>query len=132
LGRRLNCYGHCRAQPIEPFLQHIKLWAGCDKLRLGWYNPLRYQRVGKSKCLLGYQDQVHIFQELKQRYFKDKSECDFIVKTGLEVTEAIQVSATLSDATTRQLELRGLTCCNKVGLRHGLIMLCVLQNVFLS
>jgi len=26
-------------------------------------------------------------------FFKDKSECDFIVKTGLEVTEAIQVSA---------------------------------------
>jgi predicted AAA+ superfamily ATPase len=81
---------------------------------LGWNNPLRYQRVGKSKCLLGYQDQRYIFQELKQRekkiyYFKDKSEGDFIVKTGLEVTEAIQVLATLSDATTRQRELRGLT-----------------------
>ncbi|MFZ4525127.1 MAG: hypothetical protein ACOYOE_06150 [Chlorobium sp.] len=96
--------------------------------RLGWNNPLRYQRVGNIECLLGYQDQGHIFLELKRRekeiyFFKDKSECDFIVKQGFDVTEAIQVSATLSDANTRHRELRGLTeCCNKFGLRRGLII----------
>jgi len=56
-------------------------------------------------------------------FFKDKSECDFIVKTGFDVTEAIQVSATLSDAKTRHRELRGLTdCCNKFSLRRDLII----------
>jgi predicted AAA+ superfamily ATPase len=69
-----------------------------------------------------------VFLELKRRekeiyFFKDKSECDFIVKTGFDVTEAIQVSATLSDAKTRLLELRGLTdCCNKFGLHRCLII----------
>jgi len=50
-------------------------------------------------------------REKKIYFFKDKSECDFIVKTGFDVTEAIQVSATLSDAKTRHRELRGLTDC---------------------
>ncbi|MEI8032384.1 MAG: DUF4143 domain-containing protein [Chlorobiaceae bacterium] len=69
-----------------------------------------------------------VFLELKRRAkeiycFQDKSECDFIVKQGFDITEAIQVSATISDAKTRQRELRGLTdCCNKFGLRHGLII----------
>ena len=69
-----------------------------------------------------------VFLELKRRekeiyFFKDKSECDFIVKQGFDVTEAIQVSATLSDAKKRRRELRGLTeCCNKFGLRRGLII----------
>ena len=69
-----------------------------------------------------------VFLELKRRekeiyFFKDKSECDFIVKKGFDVTEAIQVSATLSDAKTRHRELRGLAeCCNKFGLRSGLII----------
>ncbi len=96
--------------------------------RLGWNNPLHYQRVGNIECLLGYQDQGYTFQELKRRekeiyFFKDKSEDDFILKTGFEVTEAIQVSITLSDAITWQWEIRGLTeCCNKFGLRRGLMI----------
>jgi predicted AAA+ superfamily ATPase len=69
-----------------------------------------------------------VFLELKRRekdiyYFKDKSECDFIVKQGFDITAAIQVSASISDTTTRQRELRGLTeCCNKFGLPRGLII----------
>ena len=70
-----------------------------------------------------------VFLELKRRekeiyFFKDKSECDFIVKQGFDITEAIQVSATLSYAKKRRRELRGLTeCCNKFGLRRGLIIM---------
>ncbi len=69
-----------------------------------------------------------VFLELKRQekeisFFKDKSECDFIVKSGFDVTEALQVAATLSDAKTRHRELRGLTeCCDKFGLRSGLII----------
>ena len=69
-----------------------------------------------------------VFLELKRRgkeiyFFKEKAECDFIVKHGLEVTEAIQVSATLSDEKTRKRELRGLLeCCTAFGLKEGLII----------
>ncbi len=69
-----------------------------------------------------------VFLELKRRekdiyFFKEKTECDFIIKLGFEVTEAIQVTATLSDEKTRKRELRGLLeCCGVFGLRHGLII----------
>ncbi|TLU88500.1 MAG: ATP-binding protein [Chlorobium sp.] len=69
-----------------------------------------------------------VFLELKRRekdiyFFKDKSECDFIVRQGMEVKEAIQVCADLSDSKTRNRELRGLmACCSEFGLRHGTII----------
>ena len=69
-----------------------------------------------------------VFLELKRRekhicFFKDKSECDFIVKQGVDVTEAIQVSVTISDDKTRKREVRGLMeCCGEFGLQHGLIV----------
>ena len=69
-----------------------------------------------------------VFLELKRRekdiyFFKDKSECDFIVKHGLDVTEAIQVTVSLGDEKTRKREIRGLLdCCEKFGLQSGLIV----------
>jgi len=69
-----------------------------------------------------------VFLELKRRgqdiyFFKEKVECDFVVKRGFEITEAIQVAATLSDKKTRKRELRGLLeCCNTFGLKEGLII----------
>ncbi|NTW84456.1 MAG: ATP-binding protein, partial [Chlorobiaceae bacterium] len=69
-----------------------------------------------------------VFLELRRKekdifFFKDKSECDFIVRQGTEVKEAIQVCADISDSITRNRELRGLTaCCNEFGLRHGTII----------
>jgi uncharacterized protein len=69
-----------------------------------------------------------VFLELKRRendvyFFKDKSECDFIIKHGSDVTEALQVTVTMSDEKTRKREIRGLTeCCNEFGLQTGLII----------
>ncbi len=69
-----------------------------------------------------------VFLELKRReqeiyFYKEKSECDFIIKQGFEITEAIQVSASISNVETRTRELRGLTdCCKKFGLKQGLII----------
>ena len=69
-----------------------------------------------------------VFLELKRRekdiyFYKDKFECDFIVKHGLDVTEAIQVTVSLSDEKTRKREIRGLMdCCEKFGLQSGLIV----------
>ncbi|MEI6208930.1 MAG: ATP-binding protein [Desulfuromonadales bacterium] len=69
-----------------------------------------------------------VFLELKRReqdiyFFKDKSECDFIVKHGVDVTQAIQVTVTMSDDKTRKREVRGLIdCCEAFGLLNGLII----------
>lgn len=69
-----------------------------------------------------------VFLELKRRekevcFFKGNTECDFIIKQGFDVTEAIQVAVTISDEKTRKRELRGLLeCCNAFGLKEGLII----------
>lgn len=69
-----------------------------------------------------------VFLELRHRekeiyFFKEKAECDFIVKQGLNITEAIQVSASITDTQTRSRELRGLTeCCRRFGLQNGMII----------
>ncbi|MFZ3116567.1 MAG: ATP-binding protein [Syntrophales bacterium] len=69
-----------------------------------------------------------VFLELKRRekevyFFKGKGECDFIVKKGFEIKEAIQVAATLTDEKTRKRELRGLLeCCTVFGLKEGLVI----------
>lgn len=54
-----------------------------------------------------------VHNELKRRhqdiYFhKYKKECDFIIKTQLEITQAIQVCHSLTDNDTKQRELHGL------------------------
>ena len=69
-----------------------------------------------------------VFLELKRRekeiyFFKEAAECDFIVKQGLDVTEAIQVCVTIADKGTRSRELRGLkACCKRFRLPHGVII----------
>jgi len=69
-----------------------------------------------------------VFLELRRRekeiyFFREKAECDFIVKQGTVITEAIQVSTTITDTQTRSRELRGLTeCCTRFGLQHGVII----------
>ncbi|WP_052263398.1 ATP-binding protein [Geobacter pickeringii] len=69
-----------------------------------------------------------VFLELRRRekdvwFFKDKAECDFVVKDGFNVTEAIQVTVGLEDEKTRKRELRGLVaCCHACGLKEGLIV----------
>lgn len=69
-----------------------------------------------------------VFLELRRRgqeiyFFKDKVECDFVLKKGMDVTGAIQVAVSLGDSRTRKRELRGLLdCCSAVGLAEGLII----------
>jgi len=69
-----------------------------------------------------------VFLELRRQgkdiyYYKDKAECDFIVRQVSEVREAIQVCADIGETKTRNREIRGLTaCCSEFGLRRGLIV----------
>jgi len=69
-----------------------------------------------------------VFIELKRRgedffYYKEKRECDFIVRKGMKVSEAIQVALTLSDPETKKREVAGvLEVAKKFNLKAGLII----------
>ena len=69
-----------------------------------------------------------VFLELKRRheeifYFEEKKECDFLVKSGRDITQAIQVTDNLSDPSTRKRELEGLKfAMNKFNLDKGTII----------
>jgi|SRR3989344_1310255 len=56
-------------------------------------------------------------------YHFDKHECDFVVKSGLKVTEAIQVCLNLSELNTKKREINGLSeAMDKYKLDNGLIL----------
>lgn len=56
-------------------------------------------------------------------FHKQKYECDFLVKEGLSITKAIQVTYDLSDPETREREIRGLIeACLAHELTEGLII----------
>ena len=90
----------------------------------GLLNALSYKFSDDS----GKAMEQTVFLELKRRekdiyFYKEKTKCDFIVKQGFDVTEAIQVAVGLSDDKTRKRELRGLMeCCAAFGLKEGLII----------
>lgn len=62
-------------------------------------------------------------RELEVYYHQQNKECDFVIKEGLEITGAIQVSRSLQDEETKKREIAGLTEAMKVhGLKEGLIL----------
>jgi hypothetical protein len=69
-----------------------------------------------------------VFLELKRRgkeiyFFRERYACDFLVKAGTNVSEAIQVTQTLSDEKTKRRELRGLVdACREFDLKDGIII----------
>lgn len=69
-----------------------------------------------------------VYMNLKRQnkdiyYHKEHYECDFIIKEGLDITTAIQVTLTLKDESTRKRELRGLIeAMNTHNLDTGLII----------
>ncbi|MFA6048101.1 MAG: ATP-binding protein [Parcubacteria group bacterium] len=69
-----------------------------------------------------------VFIELKRRnrdsfYYKGKKECDFVIRKGLRIIEAIQVTQSLSDPKVVQREVAGLLeAMEKFNLKVGLII----------
>ena len=54
-----------------------------------------------------------VFIELKRRgldvyYYADKKECDFIVRQGIRITDAYQVTLNMANAQTREREIAGV------------------------
>lgn len=69
-----------------------------------------------------------IFLELKRRgqeifYYRGKKECDFLVRQGLKITQAIQAARDLANPETKKRELAGLLeATEKFKLKTGLII----------
>lgn len=67
---------------------------------------------------------LHLKMQKKEIYFhKDKKECDFIVREGNQIIQAIQVTTTLSDVAVKDREINGLIeAMSLYNLREGLIL----------
>lgn len=90
----------------------------------GLLNSIEYKfsdDVGKAMEQVVFLD---LRREGREVYFyKSRNECDFIVKKGTDVTNAIQVSYSLSDKKTRRREIAGLvSACKEFGLKEGIII----------
>ncbi len=56
-------------------------------------------------------------------YYNEKQECDFLIKDGLKISEAIQVSVYLENERTKEREINGLLeAMEKFNLKKGLIL----------
>jgi predicted AAA+ superfamily ATPase len=77
---------------------------------------------------LGQKLENAVFLELVRKkkqayYYQEKKECDFVVKEGLKITQAIQVCVNLANMQTRQREIEGLlSAMNAYKLRKGIIL----------
>ncbi|MEI7621326.1 MAG: ATP-binding protein [Candidatus Moraniibacteriota bacterium] len=91
-------------------------------------NGLRNSVVFSFSEDIGKMLENMVFIELKRRgadifYFKDKKECDFVIRKGLKITEAIQVTRSLADPKTAEREIVGLLeAMEKFKLKTGLII----------
>jgi predicted AAA+ superfamily ATPase len=67
---------------------------------------------------------IHLMRNQKDVFYhKNKVECDFVVRQGNTITEAIQVSYTMENETTRAREINGLvTSAKSYGLNTGTII----------
>jgi len=67
---------------------------------------------------------LHLKMQKKEIYFhKDKKECDFIIREGNQITQAIQVVTSLFDAEVKNREVNGLIeAIDVYGLQEGLIL----------
>ena len=67
---------------------------------------------------------LHLKIQTKEIYFhKDKKECDFILREGNQIVQAIQVTTNLSDPEVRNREIEGLLeAMNTYQLQEGIIL----------
>lgn len=67
---------------------------------------------------------LNLIQQQKQVFYHlEKKECDFVIKEGLRVTQAVQVCSDLSNSSTKKREIEGLLhAMTKYSLTTGLLL----------
>ena len=122
------CVNIYMAQILKKYTKSIVDWELGEKKIYAIDNGLLNAIDYKFSDDTGKTMEQAVFLELKRRekdiyFFKDKYECDFVIKQGFDVIEAIQVTATMSDDNTRKREIRGLiNCCEEFGLKTGIFI----------
>lgn len=107
----LDCFLLFLLHPYEPSIvkQQMKI-KKAYAIDTGLVNAITYRfSEDKGKLLENIVFLQIIREENPVFYLKNKYECDFVIQKKDTIAHAIQVSLTLSDATTRSHELRGLT-----------------------
>lgn len=86
-------------------------------------------RIGfNASANMGVKLENMVFIELKRRgldvfYHSDKKECDFVVREGMRIKDAYQVTIEMRDDKTRKREIEGLLeAMNAYGLSEGYIL----------
>lgn len=86
-------------------------------------------RIGfNASANMGVKLENTVFIELKRRgldvfYHSDKKECDFVVREGMRIKDAYQVTIEMRDDKTRKREIEGLLeAMNAYGLSEGYIL----------
>lgn len=132
------------ADTIQDYLSYFKeifLFDECYKFDFSLKSQIGYDKkiysldTGLANMIsfrfsedYGRQLENLIFNQIKRRYHevffhKKLKECDFLVKEGLVITLAIQVTVTLSDPDTKRRELEGLLeAMSLYHLEQGLIL----------
>jgi len=67
---------------------------------------------------------ISLIKEKKEIYYhKENYECDFLIKEGMKIKHAVQVTLSLKDETSRKREIRGLLeAMDSYNLKEGLII----------
>lgn len=86
-------------------------------------------RIGfNASANMGVKLENMVFIELKRRgldvfYHSDKKECDFVIREGMRIKDAYQVTIEMRDDKTRKREIEGLLeAMNAYGLSEGYIL----------
>ncbi len=123
------------------FLEDVYLFFGINHFSYSLKKQITYPR--KAYCIdngfinavsfkfsedMGRLLENLVFAGIKRKgmecyYWKGKRECDFIIKVGKTISEAIQVTYTLKDAGTRKREVEGiLDALKEFKLAKGIIL----------
>lgn len=67
---------------------------------------------------------ISLIKEKKEIYYhRENYECDFLIKEGMKIKHAVQVTLSLKDETSRKREIRGLVeAMDAYNLKEGLII----------
>lgn len=141
LGRTI---GICHAETVKKYIEYIlqtymifQLLKYDSSLKVQMQSPKKVyfidnaivSRIGFNVSEnIGVKLENLVLVELKRRgcdvfYYADKKECDFVVRQGCHITQALQVTVAMTDEKTRKRELDGvLEAMTAFGLKEGYII----------
>jgi len=93
-------------------------------LDTGLVNSLSFRFSENKGRLIENLVYMSLIKEKKELYYHKKNyECDFIIKEGMKIKSAVQVTLSLKDETSRKREIRGLLeAMDAYNLKEGLII----------